>query len=359
MQSNIPPKVLEKINKNLHLKKNHPIEIIKNLIYQYFKSAEFATFDDMPKFVSTVDNFDQLLIPKGHPARSKSDTYYQDENTVLRTHTSAHQAELLSKGYTNFLVTGDVYRKDEIDRCHYPIFHQMEGVCLVEDGQDPEEELKKTLIGLINYLFPGCDYRFNDDYFPFTEPSFEMEVKYQNSWLEILGCGIIQPKILENAGMPDKTGWAFGLGLERLAMILFEIPDIRYFWSDDPKFLEQFSEGKVVKFIPYSPLDPITRDMSFWIYEKDLQMSSERVVWNYQNDFYELCREYGEDMIERIELFDTFYHKNKQRYSQTYHIMYSPPNSQIKDPAEFVKLVNKIHGESLLYMANQLNIEIR
>ena len=120
---NIPKSIEEKIGKNLHKQHNHPIEIVKKKILDYFKSLEdykFDIFEDLLPFVSVEDNFDKLLIPKDHVARSKSDTYYINESTVLRTHTSAHQNELLAKGYKSFLVIGDVYRKDEINMTHYP-----------------------------------------------------------------------------------------------------------------------------------------------------------------------------------------------------------------------------------------------
>jgi len=135
-------------------------------------------FDNLSPIVDVSDNFDKLLIPKNHPARSKSDTYYITDEKVLRTQISAHQNELLEKGYKSFLVTGDVYRKDEINTTHYPIFHQMELLTLIEDDIDPEKELKNLLSGLVEYLFPNCKYKYNDDYFPFTNPSYEIEVEY-------------------------------------------------------------------------------------------------------------------------------------------------------------------------------------
>lgn len=178
---NIPSSILEKKDRKLHNQSNHPIEIVKRSIYKYFDTLpnyKFSKFDDFDPIVSVEDNFDKLLIPNNHPARSKSDTYYFDETKVLRTHTSAHQNQLLSKGLTSFLVTGDVYRKDEIDRSHYPIFHQMEGLSLVPDNVNPEKELIKILSGLVEYLYVGCEHRINSDYFPFTNPSFEIEVKF-------------------------------------------------------------------------------------------------------------------------------------------------------------------------------------
>ncbi len=353
---NIPAKILDKVGLKLHNQKNHPLEIIKTYIYEYF-GEDYLKFDELSEVVTTRDNFDDLLIKEDHPCRSKSDTYYFSDNVLLRTQTSAHQNQLLRKGCTKFLVSGDVYRKDEIDRAHYPIFHQMEGLCLVEE--DVEENLKEILIGLINHLFPGCEYRINDDYFPFTHPSFEIEIKYNDKWLEILGCGIIQPKILENCGLKNRKGWAFGLGLERLAMILFNIPDIRYFWSNDAKFLDQFKTGEIVKFKEYSVLDVLIKDISFYIV-KDISIDNENNrKWLRQNDFYEIYREYGEDLIENIELFDIFFNNKLDKLSHCYHVRYFPVDTQIKDPSEFNKIVNRIHTNISQKIGIELGVELR
>ena len=351
--TNITENIRSKIGKNLHQIPNHPICIIKNKIYEYFGS-EFTKFENMPCEVSTDNNFDKLLIPKDHPARGKSDTYYVNSNTVLRTHTSAHQHELLSANNTKFLVTGDVYRRDEIDRSHYPVFHQMEGVCITENDQDPEEELIKTLVGLVQHLFPNCKYVVSPDYFPFTHPSFEIEVVWEDRKLEILGCGVIQPKILEDSGHLNKKGWAFGLGLERLAMILFKIPDIRYFWSDDPKFLSQFSENKITEFIPYSTLEPITKDISFYVPDDRLNDNN----WLDQNDFFELYRSECNDLVEKIVLIDSFRNKKTNQQSFCYRATFKPRDTLIKDPADFNKLVNSIQ-EQIRGNIDKLNVLLR
>merc|ERR1712078_400244 len=130
-----------------------------------------------------------------HPGRSKSDTYYLTDTELLRTHTSAHQSQHLRQGHEAFLCTGDVYRRDEIDASHFPAFHQMEG--------------------LNKYVFddPDLQTRWRDDYFPFTEPSFELDVFYQDEWLEVLGCGVIHADVLDRCGLASRRGWAFGLGL--------------------------------------------------------------------------------------------------------------------------------------------------
>jgi phenylalanyl-tRNA synthetase alpha chain len=192
--SNIPKSVIEKMNRNLYLIHRHPLEIIKTQIYNYFKTLrdDWVIFENLDKVVSVENNFDKLLIPQTHPSRSKSDTYYLNPSIVLRTHTSAHQTELLAQGYGSFLVCGDVYRRDEVDCCHYNIFHQLEGVLLFDesDSVDLEKLLVKMMEGLCGKLFPGCEYRVKSDYFPFTNPSWEIEVNYNSKWLEILGCGV-------------------------------------------------------------------------------------------------------------------------------------------------------------------------
>lgn len=342
MKSNITPSIREKINRNLHNSENHPIEIIKRKIYEYF-GEEFMKFDHLTPEVDVTENFDKLLIPKDHPARATSDTYYVDENTVLRTHTSAHQNELLNKGYKKFLVTGDVYRKDEIDSSHYPVFHQMEGVCIVEDDKDVQEEFLKVLDGLVNHLFPGCEYRINDDYFPFTDPSLEIEVKFNGEWLEIMGGGIVQNQILNNCGIEGKKAWAFGLGLERLAMILFKIPDIRYFWTTDERFIKQFQSGKIVEFKEYSKYPPCHKDVAFWLNEN----------YNY-NNFCEIVRESGGDIIEEIEKIDDFTHPKTNRTSHCYRITYRSNDRSLTNE-EVDKIQNEIRG----LLETQMNLEIR
>jgi phenylalanyl-tRNA synthetase alpha chain len=330
------------MNRNIHNTKNHPIEIIKRKIYEFF-GDEFQKFDDLNPEVNISDNFDKLLIPADHPARATSDTYYIDADTVLRTHTSAHQNELLMKGYEKFLVTGDVYRKDEIDSCHYPVFHQMEGVCIVDNDKDVNDELLKVLDGLVNHLFPGCEYRINEDYFPFTDPSIEVEVKFNGEWLEILGGGIMQKQILDNCGITDRKAWAFGLGLERLAMILFKIPDIRYFWTTDPRFTKQFESGDIVEFKEYSKYPPCHKDVAFWINDE----------YNY-NNFCEVVRECGGDIIEEIEVKDKFTHPKTERTSHCYRITYRSNDRSLTNEE-----VDGIQNQIRELLESQLNLELR
>ncbi|AYV76340.1 MAG: hypothetical protein Terrestrivirus5_162 [Terrestrivirus sp.] len=373
-ESNIPESIKLKLDKKLHNKSNHPLKIIKDVIYDHFDkntNLKMETFDNLPNVSSTVDNFDLLLIPKNHVSRSRSDTYYLDDNNVLRTHTSAHQNELLSRGKRTFLVTGDVYRKDEIDRFHYPVFHQMEGVNVqFETIEEAETDLKNTLGGLVQYLFPGKEYRFNKDYFPFTEPSFEIEVKFfddKDKWVEILGCGVIHKDILKHNNI-QQYGWAFGLGLERLAMILFSIPDIRLFWTNDERFSDQFNNINIENFRQtqykqYPKLDKLDRDISFWIDESQIDFttsSSDSFYWTNINDFYEIVREISGDDVELVTLYDKFFSKklNVNKYSHTFRLTYSP-NNNMKDPAEFTKKCNEQMVKLREFVQEKLSIKLR
>ena len=158
---NIPASIEARIGRNLHLQHNHPIEIVKRKILNYLNSSQtYTVFEDLSPFVSVEDNFDKLLIPPDHSARGKTDTYYINETTVLRTHTSAHQNQLLAQGHTSFIVIGDVYRKDEVDRCHFPVFHQLELLSIIDENKDPQTELTSLLSGLIEHLFPKCQVLF-------------------------------------------------------------------------------------------------------------------------------------------------------------------------------------------------------
>lgn len=365
--SNIPQSINNKRICKLHNKKGSPICLIKERIYHYFKSTNipFKSYDDLSEVVTTKNNFDLLLIPENHPSRSKSDTYYLAETKVLRTHTSAHQNELLSLGEQHFLVTGDVYRKDEIDRFHFPVFHQMEGVHIVEDEIDPEDDLKKTLSGLVEFLFPNKQYRFNSDYFPFTHPSYEVEVLLGEKWVEILGCGVVQTKILEHNNVTQKA-WAFGLGLERLAIIFYSIPDIRLFWTDDTKFTSQFDTHSCfdeITFAPYPKIDSVTKDISFWLPCEDVMEKEEndkkiKIIWTKENEFYDLVRSCLDTNVEKVELIDQFFHPKKKQYSRCYRLTLNP-NVDISDPGEF----NKISNEQMINLKgeviNTLKLDVR
>ena len=185
-----------------------------------------------------------LNIKKTHPARQMHDTFYVDNSSnVLRTHTSPVQihAMLKNKPPLSFISSGKVYRKDD-DATHLPMFHQLEGIYV--DHHVNFSVLKGLIYKIIEEIFPDVeDIRFRPSYFPFTEPSAEVDIKNNNGkWLEILGCGIVNPKVLENCNIDNKSfsGLAFGLGIERIAMLKYGVSDIRDFYKSNLDFLSQF-----------------------------------------------------------------------------------------------------------------------
>jgi phenylalanyl-tRNA synthetase alpha chain len=326
-------------------------ERIIDILNEYSSLHTFPAFqveDRLDPVVSPDRNFDDLRIPPDHVSRSKSDTYYLSETELLWTHTSAHQTSLIAKDVESFLVVGDVYRRDEIDRSHYPVFHQMEGVRLFQDPTTSlstiEADLKAILEYLARGLFGDVKMRWNEDYFPFTEPSYELEIFFQGDWLEVLGCGVIHPEIfthaqkrkeedLQASGSSElmfEKGWAFGLGLERLAMILFSIPDIRLFWTDDDRFKRQFKAGQISVFEPYSKYPPCTKDISFWVNEKETEHDEDGEGGENKkqkqpftpNDFFDMVRERGGDWVEEIKLVDSFVHPKTGRSSLCYRLSY-------------------------------------
>jgi len=337
---NVPVRVNGMRERKLHLTPGNPIYIVQKLVQSHFGSLypeEFHFFSDMPEIVSTQANFDDLLIPLDHGSRSLSDTYYVDKDRVLRTHTTSHQTEYLRAGYGSFLAIGDCYRRDEIDRTHYPCFHQIDGVRVMEKTkwtiEEVEKDLKQCLESLMTALFPSSEIRWSPDTFPFTDPSFELEVKHDGDWLELLGSGVIKPQILENTGWSNYHGWAFGIGIERLAMRMFSITDIRQFWSEDPRFLQQYSDNEVRKFEPYSKFPPCYKDISFWIPDDFVE-----------NDFMEIVREGGGDLVEEVKLIDEFENKKTGRTSRCYRVNYRHGDRTLQNE-EITAIQKKIRDE--------------
>jgi len=347
-ESNITEALEAKVGRQLHLRKGHPLHTIKTLIEQHFVDRHGDTFhfaDDKSPVVTNQMNFDDLLIPSDHVSRSPHDTYYIDGDHLLRTHTSAHQTELLQEGHRSFLCTGDVFRRDTIDATHSPVFHQMEGVRIWPKSEqvDVVADLKDTLEGVCHTLFPGSEIRWNKDYFPFTDPSLEVEVFYNGDWMEVLGCGKIQPRILEGSGFADCEGWAFGLGLERLAMVLFGIPDIRLFWSEDARFTDQFREGEVKTFVPYSKYPLCYKDVTFWLPEG-----------YHAHAFYELARSVGGDLIEEITEIDAFTHPKTGRDSRCYRVVYRSMDRSLTNDE-----VDSVQERLRALAAEDLGVELR
>jgi phenylalanyl-tRNA synthetase alpha chain len=233
--------------------KLHPVTQVKNEICAIFASFGFSVVEG-PEVELDYYNFEALNIPKDHPARDMQDTFYIEENIVLRTHTSPVQIRtmLMQPPPVRILSPGRVYRPDS-DISHTPMFHQIEGL-LVDKGIS-FADLKGILTVFLKEVF-GEDtrLRFRPSFFPFTEPSAEVDIQCvmcrgegcrvcgQTGWLEILGSGMVDPEVFKNVGYdPEEyTGFAFGLGLERIAMLKYGISDIRLFFENDWRFLEQF-----------------------------------------------------------------------------------------------------------------------
>lgn len=234
----------------------HPISLVLDQILQVFTGMGFDVVEG-PEVELDHFNFELMNIPKNHPARDAQDTFYINDNTVLRTHTSPVQARtmLLRKPPIRIVSPGRVFRADEVDATHSPVFHQIEG--LVIDKDVTMADLKGTLDAFAKALYgEGVTTRFRPSFFPFTEPSAEVDLTCVNchgkgcrvckdtGWIEVLGAGMVNPKVLEMCGIDSKVykGFAFGVGLERIAMLRYGITDMRLLYEGDIRFLEQFRE---------------------------------------------------------------------------------------------------------------------
>jgi phenylalanyl-tRNA synthetase alpha chain len=233
----------------------HPVTRTMARIEDLFSRLGF-TVEQGPEIEDDFHNFEALNIPSHHPARAMHDTFYFDANTLLRTHTSPVQIRHMetNKPPLRIIAPGRVYRCDS-DLTHTPMFHQVEG--LLVDENVSFADLMGTLADFLKQFFENEDLqtRFRPSYFPFTEPSSEVDIQCvmcegegcrvcgQTGWLEVLGCGIVHPRVFESAGIDTEkyTGYAFGMGVERLAMLRYGVNDLRLFFENDLKFLQQFA----------------------------------------------------------------------------------------------------------------------
>ncbi|KAI9718276.1 MAG: hypothetical protein M1812_004266 [Candelaria pacifica] len=480
--TNIPRSILKALPRRLHLQPSHPIFLTRRLIESHFPKPTYKHYNNLPPNVSVAQNFDSLGFPHDHPGRSRTDTYYINRSTVLRTHTSAHQVDTFARNHSpGFLISADVYRRDAIDRSHYPIFHQMEGARMwdrqkVPDGDiakavykdlatlpthsmqvsdpnptthpernplqsshhSPEEvealaaHLKRSIELVVADIFTQArlsslstttnpsssstatpteenqaeeplQIRWIEAYFPFTSPSWELEVFWQGSWLELLGCGIVSQNLPITAGVPSQIGWAFGLGLERIAMLLFGIPDIRLFWSTDERFLNQFSELKdsglevdddgnsaggavqnvknwgFKQFIPFSKYPSSSRDVSFWLAGSSSSASTTTNSTSttttttnnttspntpspspsppppiHENDVLEIIRDIGGDLVEDAKMIDEFRHQTTGRTSFSYRVVYRSLERTLRN-----REVNDLHRKVREMLVQRLGVELR
>jgi phenylalanyl-tRNA synthetase alpha chain len=220
----------------------HPVSLARRRIEAIFRNAGFGVRSG-PEIEDDFHNFTALNIPENHPARAMHDTFYFPGGNLLRTHTSPVQIRAMVKEGVpiRIIAPGRVYRCDS-DQTHTPMFHQVEG--LVIDRGVSFANLKAALHQFVEKFFErDARLRFRPSYFPFTEPSAEVDVLWgEDNWLEILGCGMVHPNVLENAGIDAEefTGYAFGMGIDRLAMLRYGVKDLRTFFENDLRFLRQF-----------------------------------------------------------------------------------------------------------------------
>ncbi|MDP2864309.1 MAG: hypothetical protein Q8N73_01455 [bacterium] len=331
---------------DLTKKEKSPVKILAD---QLKNLPRFSDFDlvDFPRIVTTEENFNFLNTPKDHPSRKETDTYFLDKKYLLRTETTVMWPyylrnkeileELEKQGQVGALSAGIVFRKDEIDRNHFPAFHQIDGlyVCrkdqktiTLEDLKNVERDIAKSIFG------ENVECKFLVDSFPFTDPSVEMDIRLGGEWMEVVGSGLVHKQVLKNFGLDPKiyNGWAFGFGIERLAMVKMGIPDIRILWSDDPRITSQFKDINS-QYKEISKYPETSRDISFVI-DKNINL----------NNYYEIVRDFAENLIEEVKLVDSYENEEKfgeDKKSYTFRIVYRSPERTLTNE-EINKIQEKI-----------------
>ncbi len=343
---------------DLTKKTNSPVKI---LFDQIINLPRFKDFDivDFPKIITVEQDFDLLNTPKDHPSRRETDTYYFDDNNLLRTQMTAFwsfylkDAAILKKleteGQITALAPGIVFRKDEIDRHHFPAFHQIDGLLICKKSKKiiTQQDLKDVQVDLAKGIFgQDIEYKFLDDEFPYTIESLEMDIMFNGDWLEVNGAGLVNPIVMKNFGIDPEiyNGWAFGFG-DRLAMIKMEIPDIRILWSEDPRITSQFKDINS-KFKEVSKYPETSRDISF-IIDKNINL----------NNYFEIVRDFAENLIEEVKLIDEFENEAKfgaGKKSYTFHIVYRSHERTLTNEE-----VNKIQAQIIAKTEKDLQAVIR
>lgn len=334
---------------------NSPLKEIVDRASQV-KSLEGFDVIEIPEIVSTHILFDLFNMPPGHPARSQSDTYYVNDNYVLRTHDTVFwyyylnhpdiKKRIENQQTFGAICYGKVYRKDEIDRKHMNVFHQFGGLYIGPDDKQTitPDDLKHALSEIGQSIFGDTNFRFYEHNFPYTDPSFEMEAEINGQWMEMLGSGMARKSVLANFGLTGYHGWAFGFGLDRLAIASMSLPDIRLLWSEDPRVKKQLKLGN--KYQEVSKYPPITRDISF-VVSKDFV----------PNNYFDLIRDIGGDLVEEVKLLDKYEDSAKfgpDKISYTYRVVYRSPERTLRTE-EVEPLQNRLYEET----AKQFEAELR
>lgn len=320
---------------NLTERKGHPIEMIVSAITT---APFFEGFSRVrtPEIVSEWETFDLFNFPENHVARRPSDSYFlqkssiKKESILLRPHTSvmwyyhlvADRAieTLEQEGEIKAVSYGKVYRVDELDTSHHECFHQIDGLRIVRKDREiiNQDTLKNVLAATIHAVFgEHVNFRFNADSFPYTTDSLEVEVQYDGRWIEVLGAGVVHPSVLEKLGIDPEiySGWAFGFGIERLAMPLKKVPDIRIFWSQDPRITSQWGDFRPYRAVSNYP--PVFKDVSFIvpkasfvIDKKEMEKSGElELTRDTESNFFALTgaiRDISADLIEEVKITGMF-----------------------------------------------------
>jgi len=331
---------------------------LKEIVDRASKVKSLVGFDviEIPEIIPIDIFFDLFNMPPGHPARSRSDTYYVDDGHILRSHDTVFwyyylndpeiKKRIVNKETLGAICYGKVYRKDEIDRTHMNVFHQF-GAWYIgpDEGKNIiPDDLKRTLSEVAESL--GINHRFYDHNFPYTDPSFEMEMEMNGKWVELVGSGMVRKSVLQNFGLTGYHGWAFGFGLERLAIGNMRLPDIRLLWSTDPRVTKQLKLGQ--KFVEVSKFPPITRDISF-IVKKNTNFVP--------NNYFDLIRDIGGDLVEEVALLDKYENPDRigaDNVSYTYRVVYRSNDRTLTDN-EIQPLQNRLIDET----EHQFQAEIR
>jgi phenylalanyl-tRNA synthetase alpha chain len=241
-----------RFNNELSSGATHPVVETMDRIIQYFQNLNFAV-EEGPLVEDDFHNFEALNLPKYHPARDMQDTFYNKDYTLLRTHTSPVQIRTMLTQNTpiRMIAPGTVFRRD-FDITHTPMFHQIEALVVDEADKVSFANLKHVLVEFLQHMFGDVEVRFRPSFFPFTEPSAEVDISCvfckgdgcrvcsQTGWLEVLGCGIVDENVFKAVGYENKSGYAFGLGVERFAMLIHNIGDLRSLFESDTRLLGQF-----------------------------------------------------------------------------------------------------------------------
>lgn len=230
----------------------HPVSLTMDRIIQYFQNLNFAV-EEGPLVEDDFHNFEALNLPKYHPARDMQDTFYNKDYTLLRTHTSPVQIRTMLSQSTpiRMIAPGTVFRRD-FDLTHTPMFHQIEALVVDDADKISFANLKHVLVEFLHHMFGDVEVRFRPSFFPFTEPSAEVDISCvfckgdgcrvcsHTGWLEVLGCGVVDENVFKAVGYENKSGYAFGLGVERFAMLIHNIGDLRSLFESDMRLLGQF-----------------------------------------------------------------------------------------------------------------------